>query len=168
MKTMKQLIREFWVPFLLAVVWTAYNVLTSTQSWGLRTAINVFGPTFFLLSWATGQFFRVRKQSRVEDSFLSIEQRLKELLNTMDQRTQDLIGYATGADAMVDIHGYFHVTNPGVLMLSAMNQSKYPAHDIQGEWIDLDEPIDPSSGKLWTRHRFALPSLWSNRAIMGF
>jgi len=57
-------------------------------------------------------------------------------------------------------------TEPYVLALWAMNVSKFPAHDIVAEWIDLDEPIDAKAGKLWTRRQLAIPDLWPNKAMM--
>jgi hypothetical protein len=48
-----------------------------------------------------------------------------------------------------------------------MNQSPYPVFDVQARLIDLDEPIDPSKGKLWTDHMFRLPSLFPSRIVMG-
>ena len=32
--------------------------------------INLFGPTFFFAAWMVGQWFRVRKQQRVEELML--------------------------------------------------------------------------------------------------
>ena len=47
------------------------------------------------------------------------------------------------------------------------NESKYPVFDVYADAIDLDEPIEPEKGRLWTRHRFVLQSLFPNKAVMG-
>ena len=39
--------------------------------------------------------------------------------------------------------------------------------DVQVRLIDLDEPIDPENGKLWTDHMFHLASLFPSRIVMG-
>ncbi len=67
MRTLRQLLREFWMPLILGVAWTAYNLAARPPGyWSLREALNIFGPTFFFLSWLGAQWHRVRKQQKVE------------------------------------------------------------------------------------------------------
>ena len=70
-KTLKQMLREFWLPFVVAIVWTAYVIWTEPAN--LKTIITAFGPAFFLASWMTGQFFRVRKQAILSKYFRRAE-----------------------------------------------------------------------------------------------
>jgi hypothetical protein len=72
MDTAKRLLREYWLALLLAIGWTGYNSYSATRPWSIKDGINIFGPTFFLLSWVTGQFFRVRKQALTERNFEEI------------------------------------------------------------------------------------------------
>ena len=68
MRVLRQLLREFWLPLLLGAAWTAFNVLERPgDDWSARTVLNVFGPTFFFMSWLVAQWYRVRKQQRVEE-----------------------------------------------------------------------------------------------------
>lgn len=68
MRVLRQLLREFWVPLLLGATWTAFNVRDRPgDNWNARTVLNVFGPTFFFMSWLVAQWYRVRKQQRVEE-----------------------------------------------------------------------------------------------------
>jgi hypothetical protein len=68
MKTIRQLLREFWLPLLLGAAWTAFNVIDRPRSqWSTRQTLNIFGPTFFFMSWLVAQWYRIRKQLRVED-----------------------------------------------------------------------------------------------------
>jgi hypothetical protein len=69
METGKRLLKEFWLPMVLALAWTSYNRYTSANPWSLKDGVNVFAPTFFLVSWIVGQVFRVRKQAAVEQKF---------------------------------------------------------------------------------------------------
>jgi hypothetical protein len=68
MKALRQLLREFWLPLLLGAAWTAFNVVDKPGGrWQIRSVLNVFGPTFFFMSWLVAQWYRVRKQQRIED-----------------------------------------------------------------------------------------------------
>jgi len=78
MKIFKQILKEFSVPLTLSVLWVFYNFYGKATLVTIKDIVNTFGPTFFLMSWMTGQFFRVKKQTNVEESLLSIESRLKE------------------------------------------------------------------------------------------
>jgi hypothetical protein len=79
----KQLLREFWLPFLLAGAWSVYNALAivdpKTPGWAVF--VKNFGPSFFLLSWMTGQWFRVKKQSGVESRLDQIAGRIEKAAN---------------------------------------------------------------------------------------
>lgn len=160
-----RLLKEFWLPALFAIAWTIYNVRTSSALWDFKTILNIFGPTFFLVSWATGQFFRVKKQAQVERNLTSIEGRVETLVSKLEKHTQDFFGYTTGADSVA----YFipMLTGQNQLELGLMNKSTYPVFDVHAEVIDLDEPIEPEKGKLWTRRRFSLESLYPSKIFMG-
>lgn len=71
----RQLVREFWLPFVLGVGWTAYNLVDQAPSeWSGRRVLNVLGPTFFFMSWLVAQWYRVRKQQRVENDLYNIHE----------------------------------------------------------------------------------------------
>lgn len=123
----------------------------------IKTLLNIFAPTFFLASWATGQFFRVQKQAQVEQNLSSIEGRVETLVTKLENHTKYFLSYATGADSVA----YFIpiIKDVGIVELALNNKSSYQVFDIHAEVIDLDEPIDPNNGKFWTRHTFSLQSL---------
>jgi hypothetical protein len=73
MKALRQLLREFWLPLSLAIAWTAFNMTDKPRSqWDIREALNILTPTFFFISWLVAQWYRVRKQQRVEDELHQI------------------------------------------------------------------------------------------------
>ena len=73
MKILFQLLKEFWLPLILGVAWTFYNVSDKPpESWTAKELINIFGPTFFFASWLVAQWYRVRKQQRVESGLTDI------------------------------------------------------------------------------------------------
>jgi hypothetical protein len=163
MKIALRLLKEFWLPAIVAVAWTSYNIRTASNIWDFKSLINIFGPSFFLASWATGQFFRVQKQASVEKNLTSIETRVDNLVTRLERHSEDFIGYSTGSDSVA----YFvpMITGSDVVDLALMNKSVYPVFDIHSEVIDLDEPIDIQSGNLWTRHKFSLQSLHPNKIL---
>lgn len=71
MRTLKQILSEFWLPLLAAICWTAYVLWSKPID--LKAVISGFGPAFFLASWMTGQFFRIRKQEKVQSGLSSVE-----------------------------------------------------------------------------------------------
>lgn len=76
MQIARRLLTEFWLPAIVAIAWTGYGANTANPVWELKDYVNVFGPSFFLVSWATGQFFRVKKQTDVEQKLNSLEAKL--------------------------------------------------------------------------------------------
>lgn len=141
MNVFKQIIREFWTPLVLSIGWILYNIYGTgpTQEWNIKKIVNIFGPTFFLLSWLTGQFFRVKKQTRVEDSFGSMETRLKELLAEVEIKTNEMIGHISGGNSFP----YFQIamldsnSNTGILM--AIHQGVHPLYDVNARIVDLQK-----------------------------
>jgi hypothetical protein len=77
MKAVLQLLKEFWVPLAIGIAWTSYNVLQMPrENWKVATFVNLFAPTFFFASWLVAQWYRVRKQQRVEDSLAGLGARI--------------------------------------------------------------------------------------------
>lgn len=80
MRVLRQLLREFWLPLLLGAGWTAFNFYDKPLSqWSTRTILNAFGPTFFFMSWLVAQWYRVRKQQRVEEGLDTLHAGLRAL-----------------------------------------------------------------------------------------
>lgn len=80
LRPLLQLLREFWMPLLLGAAWTGYNAFDKPgASWGLRETLNVFGPTFFFISWLVAQWHRVREQQRVEDDLRDLRDGVRAL-----------------------------------------------------------------------------------------
>lgn len=140
MNIVLQLLKEFWLPLSLSVLWVAYNVYSgSGEAWDAKRVVNIFGPTFFLLSWVTGQFFRVKKQVKVEGSLDVMEKRLERLLEELEKKTKDVIDHVSGGDsfpwiqvAMVD-----DATDKGILMVN--HCGKHPLYDVGVRIVDLNK-----------------------------
>ena len=160
-----QLVREFWLQTVLGVGWAIYRTFNSPGEM-VSTFIANFAGAFFLSSWAFGQYIRIRKQQHVEDEFQNVKGELRKLLTSLEQQTRYLIGHTTGGESI----GFFMPTvyvNTSNLSFSFQNSSEYPVFDAFAEWIDLDEPIDPPKGKLWTRNRIVLGTIHPNKIALN-
>jgi hypothetical protein len=141
MKILVQIFKEFSIPLLLSILWVLYNIYGGEKKndWNIQKIVNVFGPTFFLLSWLTGQFFRVRKQTKIEDSFGTMETRFKELLDKVEAKTEEMIGHISGGNSFP----WFQITminnnnNEGVLM--AIHEGLHPLYDVSARIVDMQK-----------------------------
>lgn len=112
-KIINQLIKEFWIPLLISIIWTLINIylIFDDNEANLKTNainyVNIFGPTFFLVSWLTGQIFRVKKQMNVEHNLNKVENKLISITEQLENKTNQLINFTTGGDS----YFYYKVTN---------------------------------------------------------
>ncbi|MDP3587945.1 MAG: hypothetical protein Q8R58_07830 [Sulfuricurvum sp.] len=95
----KQLLKEYWLPFIASIIWTLYAKKSDEY---LTTAVGTFAATFFFLSWLNAQFFRVTKQMKVEKSFVNVEERLKNLIITVEDRTNNLLNVINEEDSYLE------------------------------------------------------------------
>ena len=91
MPILRQLLKEFWLPAIAAVLWSIVNLRSSAdQSWTWTKAINVAAPTFFFVSWLTSQYFRVKKQEHVASTLQSIETRVNTVMTEVERQASGL------------------------------------------------------------------------------
>lgn len=156
-----KLLGEFWIPFLLAGVWTAFYLFPWDAKVEVKEVVKIFGPAFFLSSWMLGQFFRIKKQVNVDKNFNSIEQRLEAVALKLESHAEDFMGYTTGGDSWVWLMpGFWNGADQ--LELRMWNDSNYPAFDIKCEILDMNEKIDIENGKFWTRTLYIVNELYPN------
>lgn len=92
MNTVRQLLKEFWLPFAIALFWTINNVWVSREAgWSITKFVNVAAPTFFFVSWLTAQYFRVKKQEHVSTTLTFIEARVSDAIARLDMQTTNLV-----------------------------------------------------------------------------
>ena len=138
MIVIKQLLFEFWLPFLIALIWTCYNIWdTPGGQWSIRTSVNVFGPTFFFISWLASQWYRVRKQQKVEGGLSNIEASVKRTLAELEAKTVDLVGHITGGESACYIIGTPIAS--GVLTHTALvHVGKHALYEVSARIVDLE------------------------------
>lgn len=134
-RSVRQLLKEFWIPSLLAVAWTAVRLWQQGQPVSITDLIATFGPAFFLVSWATGQIVRIRRQARVEDSFTSVEMRLLAVTENLESTSQKVIGHVTGGES----YCYFSFYSDGAPAIMAVHQGDFPLYAVHARAVDVDE-----------------------------
>jgi len=155
----RRIVSEFWFPLLCAFGWMWF---VNKDAWNVKAAFQSFGTSFVMVSWTTGQIFRIAKQSRVDKNLNTIENRLIELVGRLEKHTKDFMGYSIGENGFACFRPMiFAGTNRVEFRL--LNDSEYPVFDIVSELIDLDEKIYPEQGKFWTRNRSFMTSLYPKK-----
>ena len=124
MKMFKQLLKEFFLPLLGALLWVAFN-----YDGDLKLSMTLFGGTFFFLSWLTSQFFRVKKQTATETSLLNIRADIERLLGELQSKTDNLIGHVTGGQTFCRVE--FGFNNEGRCQTVFLwPEGEHAVHDV--------------------------------------
>jgi hypothetical protein len=130
----KQLIKEFWIQFVLSINWSIYNILIASEEDNLFSVfLKNFGTSFFLLSWFFGQFNRVKKQKKTDGSFDDLKTKTESLIKQLDEATIKTISHVTGGDSfpIVKITGYILIEDEFRFpTLSLSVSGNYPLYDL--------------------------------------
>lgn len=87
----RQLLKEFWLPAILAIAWSIWNFKASIDhEWSWTKFVNIAAPTFFFVSWLTSQYFRVKKQEHVASTLEKIESRVQSVMGEVEQQAKGL------------------------------------------------------------------------------
>lgn len=133
-KTIIQLVKEFCVPFLVALIWTVAVL------WGKpmdpQTIGSNFASVFFFTSWMTGQVFRVRKQAGVESSLSLLESRVSHVVGQLEAQTLELTNHMDGGDSFCAFNICLQEENQSYWL--AVTHGKYPMYNVSARVIDLD------------------------------
>lgn len=133
----RQVVREFWFPFIGAMLWTAYNVLTGSHERTFASVVNIFLPSFFLLSWLLGQLFRIGKQQKVESSLGQIHHAVNSTISQLEGATNKMLDTMTGGEGVCYLTPIKSIDGPNVAV--AVVHGKFALFNISGHVVDLDE-----------------------------
>lgn len=126
-----QLVKEFWLPIVLSFFWTAYGVIKKPLGdWLTINSVNNFIVTFFSLSFFSAQWNRVKKQVEVKQGLTGIEEKVQDMLDSLDAKTANLVSHVTGGDS----YCFLHVTSEGYATFSAFGA--YPLYDLGAMVLD--------------------------------
>ncbi len=133
-KTALQLIKEFSIPLVVSIVWTAYVL------WGKEVTVQSiganFGGAFFFVSWMTGQFFRVRKQAGVESSLSAVEERIHGITDRLERSTKELVGHITGGGGAIYIKVLMHSDGDTEWMALHQGFEPYTMYNVSVRILD--------------------------------
>ena len=135
-----QILKEFWLPLCLSALWVAYNLFGGNgEAWDAKKVVNIFGPTFFFFSWLTGQFFRVKKQVKVENSLGSMEKRLERLFEELETKTRNMIDHVSGGNSFpwIQIGMVNSATDKGTLMVH--HNGEHLLYDVSVRIVNLNK-----------------------------
>lgn len=139
MSIFRQAVKEFWLPFCIALVWTCWNIFKRKNDvWSFTHCVNIFAPSFFLASWLVGQYFRIKKQSRVEDNLVELQRGVKSLLNELETKTKDVIAQVTGGDSFCYLMLGSLLADSDTGILVVIHQGRHPMFDVSARIVDVE------------------------------
>jgi hypothetical protein len=134
--TVSQLIKEFWLPFTLAILWTTFDSFENANHRTVATIVPIFSASFFLFSWLSGQVVRVRRQARVEGGLNDVATRMDGLLGRLDATTERLVATVTGGDSFAYVN--FIATGPNRIIAQALlSVGNFPLANVGARIVDL-------------------------------
>ena len=138
MKLARQLLKEFWFPAVVAALWAAVGLAWAGSS-PMVAAVKDAAASFFLVSWATGQYFRVKKQSQVESHLSGIVTRLTDVLERIESASDKTVAAMTGGTSYCVAELSNMTLNSTQGLLSFAHRGPYPLYDVECRFIDIDE-----------------------------
>ncbi len=169
MREVKQLIREFVIPFLLSSFLTGYAYWENPKSFDSNFfgAIQKFGTSFFLISWLMSQVFRVRKQIKNEDGIKEISDRVKSLIGDLNESVKEIVRQTTGKGAFCLFEISFVVMPDGQyrVQLISTNPCSCPIYDLHLRVFDASKDSKKSTlDRIKEEKRFSINMLPPNMA----
>lgn len=142
-KIIIQLAKEFWIPLVITLTWSAYGLLHKPFSeWVTSETVNASFVIFFGLSFWFGQWNRVKKQLRVDEGLTGIEIQVAKMLQNLDEKTRDLLAHISGGDSFC--HGAPMLNMPGYqdqILWTFIHAGQFPLYDVQVRIHDSRYPI---------------------------
>ncbi len=136
----KQLLKEFWLPAVVASAWglVSYHLSRSDVPPWISVVKDV-STCFFLISWATSQYFRVKKQTKTESDLAGILLQLKDVLRNIEEASAHATALSTGGDSYcyVELSNLSSTTNRG--LFSVNHVGAYTLYDVVVRVCDTDE-----------------------------
>ncbi|MGX9699507.1 hypothetical protein ACWYXK_21260 [Janthinobacterium lividum] len=140
--TFKQIGREFWFPFVCAVSWAVYEYYQSSTDTekGVAASVKAFGAAFFFVSWLLAQWFRIRKQQKIDGDLSTIERRVGETLTAVQAKTDDLVCHITGGESVCFLDTIDAPDSEGGFSRMAVRHiGEHPLYDVMLHIANIDD-----------------------------
>ncbi|WP_432217075.1 hypothetical protein ACREYJ_17270 [Pseudomonas kribbensis] len=145
----RKLAEEFWLPLLCAIGWVVYS------GWGkpfsVQDTITHFSGSFFFVSYMTAQYFRVRKQARMEASVTTLTERLEKMIDDFQEKTLWTINHITGGDSYCFAEPQLSRPSYAGIRWDVKNCGVFPLYQVTAKIHDLDRGSTLPNGFLQTR-----------------
>lgn len=146
---LKQLVNEFWIPLAAAITWCIYNFTGhNAVPFQLSLLVSCFGAAFFFVSWLLSQYFRVRKQAKVDNDLQSIHENVSSVVHELNAATKDLIAYQTGGESYCYLMNGSLSSSANTGIETVIHQGKHPLFEVTARIVDLDEFDSVMSSKM--------------------
>ncbi|MRV75542.1 hypothetical protein GJ700_27875 [Duganella sp. FT92W] len=130
-----QLLNEYALPLILSTIWTLWN---SSSAATYKEILKDGLLNFFAIGWAFSQWNRVKKQIKTEKGITDVRTGINDLVEKLENKTNDLIGYATGGDSFCELK-FSMSTSENIDMLIFTHHGKFPLTEISARLANLDE-----------------------------
>jgi hypothetical protein len=128
-----RLLAEFRAPLTLSVAWTWWNWYISSTEYHF---VEKWFVNFFAIGWIFTQWNRVKKQKNTEDGFVSVENRIGEVVTKLEKNTERQIGMTTGGDSFAEfVPAPTNSLEPNSFAL--LHRGDYPLYDIDVRVVDI-------------------------------
>lgn len=141
MRVFKQIVREFWLQFVISLIWSFWKInFDFSSEKGIENFISNFGACFFLSSWFFGQVIRVKKQQKIESHLDSLTNNLQRLISNLEISAQKIIDNVTGGKSFLymTIGNINHEKNIGQIIF--LHSGDNPVYDVYVEYLDINKP----------------------------
>ena len=164
----KQLVKEFWFPFFAAILWCIYNFTGSNAApFQIHLILSCFGAAFFFISWLLAQYFRVRKQAKVDNDLQSIHENISSVVRELQGATKDLIGYQTGGESFCYLINSCVSKDSNLGRETVIHQGAHPLFDVTARIMDINEFNTDVKANRVTLNTFTKNSRAYNSLIPG-
>lgn len=138
-RVFKQLIKEFRIQIGLSIGWAVYSVMNKApDETTLEVILKQFTTALFLLSWFSGQFIRVKKATKVEDSFELLKSKTEALHEQLGNSINETLNHITGGEGFCRLTIF---TNPDLgreYLIESVGE--YPLYDVHIAVADVNQP----------------------------
>ncbi|MBN5930128.1 hypothetical protein [Legionella pneumophila] len=138
----KQIIKEFWFPFLISALWVYINI---NKERSISDIITLFASAFFFTCWLSGQYFRISKQAKVEGNLSRIQARMEEVLVDLELKTKDIIAHLTGGESFCYFLPLHAEKGTNIVNTMVQHEGRHSLFNVQARVLDMQafEKIKP-------------------------
>jgi hypothetical protein len=138
-KMMKQLLKEFSLPLIFAIVWIFLEVDNSPWLSTVKGKLQGFSAVFFFLSWIGAQYFRVKKQTAVEDSFNTLDTKINKMMGDVEVTTARMLAQLTGGDSFPCLSLGMFNSAVDQCVVTLISNGAYPLYDLNVRIVDIQK-----------------------------